>query len=422
MAEYVRRLASTFPSAFAQALRMRLAGWWLLLIIVVPTLSTINHISITVNRRAALLMAGFALLLLPETLRELRRWWRHPDARLLAAVLLFCVTAWHFHQGTSGLNGQAGLYAGAAVFSAALIAWLRARGASGLLWIFQLKLATVLIIAACFTVAIVWTQSMSLDLTYVYKNLPVYRNIRHFNYELMMATAIAFICYVTTPRRWQRNAALGALCIFGYLSMWSAGRAALLTTVIFLALLCWAIFSRAFARSLLWPVLALLVGCGAAFMVGHAELLLGRFSQVSNGYSISSGRTQIWGAIFLRIFESPAAALYGYGPDAFRLMQWGKGIASWLVQAHNAFMQWLIEFGLLGGALLGMLWVRQALHALGLYRDRDAGDLTRMSAAVLVALFCYSLLDGVLYHAVPLITIIFFVAWLVVRRDAAAHD
>jgi O-antigen ligase len=104
--------------------------------------------------------------------------------------------------------------------------------------------------------------------------------------------------------------------------------------------------------------------------------------------------------------------LFGFGPDAVRMVARAEiGYPPW-VQSHSAIVQALIEFGLIGLALQSVAFFVVARRSFFVLRSNIAPSDVRVSAALLVALGAYMLVDGILYHAIPLIMVMLLTAHL----------
>ncbi|MES2490131.1 MAG: O-antigen ligase family protein [Pseudomonadota bacterium] len=395
-------------------LRLQLAWWALPLVIAVPVLATTLMVSPEVNALTSWILLGFFLLLLPEACHLIQQWWKTRTVKLAALILLFCITAWHFDQGDLWLNAQARLYVSALLFGAALCAWFERTGDAGLRWAALLKIAVTCFAALSFITVIlgappeahIWSELIAIP--------PIYSNIRHFNFDLMIAIALLCLFWASAPRQWQRILLLPLFVLFGYLSVATAGRGALFALAVFGLTFA----AKKFVESLriyLPPILAFLFGGLLVFITGQGNYALGRVGQLTDADGISSGRTELWGKVLYRLLETPTALLFGYGPDAYRTLFNPR--SPQVFHPHNAFVQWLLEFGLLGGVIVGVFWVR--LNLLSLHRLRtDAGsDAHRIAAALLLAFFAYSLIDGMFYHAIPLTFIVIVGTYLMAKNQ-----
>ncbi|MES2490130.1 MAG: O-antigen ligase family protein [Pseudomonadota bacterium] len=395
-------------------LRLKLAWWAMPFVIAVPVLATIWMFSSSVNALTSWVLLGFSLLLLPETCHQIQQWWKTRAFKLAALTLLFCITAWHFYQGDLWLNAQARLYVSVLLFGAALCAWFERTGDAGLRWVALLKIA-VTCFAALSILSVIFSVSLK---TNIWSELagspPIYRNIRHFNSELMMATALLCLFWGGATRIWQHSVLLTIFALSGYLSVVSAARGALLALAVFgIALAIGKLVHT--IKTYLLPALAFLIGGALAFLTGQTSYVLGRAGQLNGAENVSSGRIEIWGNAFHILLETRMSLLFGYGPDSFRNLLSGQYHK--LIQPHNAFVQWLMDFGLLGGIVLGLFWIRLNLASLRRLRAADTLDTNRIMAALLLAIFVLSLVDGLMYTATALIIVVITGAYLIKSEE-----
>jgi O-antigen ligase len=91
------------------------------------------------------------------------------------------------------------------------------------------------------------------------------------------------------------------------------------------------------------------------------------------------------------------------------------------VQAHNSFVQVLLEFGLIGCCFLIALMLLVGRRVVRFLLNRSAVQEARVAAAILMVMFGYTLLDGILYHAIPLVFVMLLTAYLF-SFDRAPHS
>jgi O-antigen ligase len=104
--------------------------------------------------------------------------------------------------------------------------------------------------------------------------------------------------------------------------------------------------------------------------------------------------------------------LFGLGPDAVRMVVRAEIGFPPNVQAHSVIVQALIEFGLIGLGLVSAAIFVVARRAVAVLRSSIAPRDVRVAAALLVALGAYMFVDGILYHAIPLIMVMLLTAYL----------
>jgi O-antigen ligase len=196
---------------------------------------------------------------------------------------------------------------------------------------------------------------------------------------------------------------LTSCALFGVIATGSRG--ALLSWLVFVLLLV--CFSSARWRVLAFSVAALV---GSALLVGYLHFsgllaspnIFVRVQQLVTvpGAELGSGRVQIWRDALRVIARHP---LFGMGTEAYRI----TGCCDRRVaQPHNFVLQLLMQFGVVGSALLAALCWR-AVRALGGGRRAVAlmfASPENLALAAMVAAFlAFSCIDGLLYREVPLI-------------------
>jgi hypothetical protein len=96
-------------------------------------------------------------------------------------------------------------------------------------------------------------------------------------------------------------------------------------------------------------VFAVAVALILATLAGYGHLLYDRFvdqSTMTDGFHLSSGRTEIWSTLLAKMFENPVSLITGYGWDTYRVMREFRDAP------HNTYLGLYFELGLFG---LGMM-------------------------------------------------------------------
>lgn len=134
---------------------------------------------------------------------------------------------------------------------------------------------------------------------------------------------------------------------------------------------------------------------------------------------VTSGRLTLWSDAFEQFRADP---WFGIGPDAYRL---SECCGPTTVHAHNLLLQALMEFGIIGVLLLGVLIARAVgryggLRAL-LTGVRSTPENTALTA-MLVALLAYSMIDGAYYSVYTLMNAAVLAGlWAVGMADSPAR-
>lgn len=377
-------------------------------ILLLPLVATIVTGTSGVNLSAGMVLIAAALVLV---LRFEVRWPSVPSRRVaggLLALLGVFVAAWEWQVGEVWLNTQLLLYLGIAASLPALTSWFSKSGEDGALMLFELKLGAV-IGSSLLMLAAVWSlpddPGALQNLIY---NPPIYGHLRHFNDDQLPAIALAFYFASLAKERNARVAWFIVLAGMGFLMAWSGGRGVMLSVGVYLALV---------ATFRILPYRAIALGCGAlalgallVFLHPQTDLFLRLFFKWSGSLNnISSNRLAIWLASIDAWRENWLSIIFGFGPDAMRTtVRAFPGIH----QPHNAFIQMLIEFGLIGLCAFTAAVVLIARRVLATLRTHHASSEARVAAALLTAYGVYMLNDGIIYHAVPLTTVMLLTAYL----------
>lgn len=381
------------------------------LTLLVPLLATIVVGTFTVN-----LIAGVTLIAAAFTLGLplASRWLHNPARQAVGGMLVFLgilFAAWEWQVGDLWLNSQLILYCGIAVALPAFTAWFRESGTNGAQLILELKLGTVVGSSLIMLNAVRILPDDLGALRGLTLDPPVYGNVRHFNYDQLVAIAIAI--YFASQVRTGRSRLTWFLLLvgMGFLLAWSGGRGVLLCLGVYLALV-WAFQ--------VLPRRAIVTGCGAlalgtllVIITGQGDLFFRLFFKWSGSLNdISSNRLEIWLSSLGVWREHLLSVVFGFGPDAMRTTVRARIGFPPVVQAHDGFVQMLIEFGLVGLCVfVAAVWVI-ARRALNILMSCTVPTEARVAAALLMAYGAYMLIDGIIYHAIPLIMVMLLTAYL----------
>lgn len=400
-------------------IRYQLAEGALIALLTIPVIATMRLDAIATNTLVAALALPFVFLMLPELIAEVRKAARDPVWRLAAIIFAACMTSWLYFQGPFLTISRFWFYLAMLLMLPALAAWFRETGETGLRRLFYAKLAVTLLALALIGGAMALQggdRGMVLP-------MPVYRHIRHMNYDLTLVIALTLYFSNRLEARWARWTLIACLVIFGYFSAWSGGRGEVLALLVILGGL---MGSRRLGLGdrHWWVVLAALaVGALVVVAAGHDRLLTEQInrSAATTINAVSSGRLGMWMASLDRLPESPASLLFGFAPEAFIRLNlvdtiW-PGSRQYFTHPHNAFVQWLLEFGVLGTLLLLVLWGRLAVACLRALLTGSGFDLRSLVAATLLGLFVFAMTDGLFYHAIPLTMILVLSAYFVTSGE-----
>lgn len=220
--------------------------------------------------------------------------------------------------------------------------------------------------------------------------LPGFISVRHFGSWTGAIAAGLMLALLYGEEEKGRLTDLSYLLAAG-LTCWSGTRAAILAMVV-VALVALISLRR-------WPTRARMVqvtglsllalGLAVIFLPDHPDFLLYTPADTQSANAIAGGRLALWHDTFECWRQSP---LFG----------WGSGSTFWEVyigwahtQPHNAVLQFLISWGVVGAA--GGLWLLGraivAVHRTGMDDPR-----LRPLTGMLYSLLFMSLLEGMLYY------------------------
>jgi len=291
--------------------------------------------------------------------------------------------------------------------------------------------ASVPLTAYCVAIALVhlpfvlevmlWAREAQPPFFAVSKSVPNFANVRHFG-QMGFVAAVCGTGLSALLNRWGLSAVLlAAAALLGIVAMGSRGAA--LCWLVYVALLV--VFSSRRLRVLAHATLSLAFACGAVWYLQSARIVEtpNLFERVAEAPASEgngdSGRLRMWRDAVHEVVEHP---LLGQGPEAYEV----SGCCIRRVrQPHNFILQFLMEFGLIGCVLAAaVLWrVTKACGgpAILLSRTRASEGGVVLGAAI-VSFAAYGLMDGVLYHTVPLLHVALFLglyaATLSKHRDA----
>lgn len=250
--------------------------------------------------------------------------------------------------------------------------------------------------------------------------VPYHTHVRHLSYHGMIAACLASIVAATQPRLRIPALALSASAVGGL--VFFGARGALFSWIAF-AIFAVAV-SRGIRRRLSVQLLSTLLLASALSMsatnLGYTNPFHGSLSdRVSSVESAvhTTGRVKIWEKALGGLADSP---ILGQGADGYRVTEW---VTRGTIQPHNTIVQFLVEFGVLGFALIALLLyksfyspTRQLFNA---GRTTRASLTSRLILACLGGIGVYAMVDGLLYHAIPMLLIAIILALYSVTLNEA---
>lgn len=248
-------------------------------------------------------------------------------------------------------------------------------------------------------VLMAWHRNdMNLPQTYTW--LPYHGNIRHVAYHGMLAACCGF-ALGTAAGRFRLVGYLGALVALFGLAYFGA-RGALLAWMASAVVIAYLLAAK---RVMVTASLLLALSLGLASVANdywRKSPVAGTVtSRIQTGDVLDSGRIAIWRQSSVAIRENP---IFGYGPDGYRT---SECCTRQVVQPHNVLIQLLLESGLVGlAAAIWLVWksFRQSISDLMKDRALNRSCETQVClAGTICGFFVYSLIDGLFFHAVPLL-------------------
>jgi O-antigen ligase len=247
------------------------------------------------------------------------------------------------------------------------------------------------------------------------RSLPGFTHIRHFGYISLPAMALAAgaLLNARARNRWIFAALFAVNLAF---TIWMGSRAPLLAFGGGALLLLALIKPARNRRFVIHLVLAAFAGVVLSQLVPSPQTnvfnALARFERQSHGDAeeVSSGRTEIWKQTGEFVLAKPIS---GYGSQQFRELV--PAAVNTYRHPHNAILQFLFDWGLIGGGaallLLGILFGKAM---------RNARDIGAQSAPFLLAgtsMLCFAMLDGILFYNLTIMLTLLFLAGLVTAQS-----
>lgn len=221
--------------------------------------------------------------------------------------------------------------------------------------------------------------------------LPGFINVRHFGSWTGAITA-GFLAILLYSKHERFSSAHAFYFVSAAMTIWSGTRAAVLAIAVTSVILILTRAKMPSFRSL--GIIAMLTGAAmtAAWLslpYNDASFMLFNIGDMAGSDQMTGGRLELWAATFAKWLESP---VWG----------WGSGSQFWEVyvgwphtQPHNAILQFLISWGVVGAFAALWLLVR-AIHKVHVIAARNA--TLQPVLAILYALLLMSLLEGMLHY------------------------
>lgn len=256
---------------------------------------------------------------------------------------------------------------------------------------------------------------------------PFNTHIRHAGYQVAAGVGVLIAFFVGERRPPLDHAArLLALLILCTFLFWMGGRASLLSVIAVAMLLAGTLwFKGVGCKDLLifFPLsIALALPLSEWLAVFHWNGVLDLVARTTEAIAardlnqVGSGRVDVWRTTWESV---QAHLLFGLGPNGY----WFMPNRVYGVQPHSFLVQFLVEWGLVGGllflALLVYAFCRGVLtHIVRAGKEIDIAALS--AGAVIATLTLHGLVDGTYYHPQPSFYLaLCFAIWTLPRRSEA---
>ncbi|WP_189576803.1 O-antigen ligase family protein [Marinobacter zhanjiangensis] len=362
----------------------------LVFIVAFVPLLTIRHNSVQANNYVALAQVLFFLFLIRETLRTIGKVVLNSRHIILSCFLGLAILIIVFSLFKVGGYDRAIYYISGFLFFFSLVYFFRNFNELYLV-IAWLKIVSVLLVSMTFFIGLFWYREDFYS--FVISDPPVYGNIRHFNYELMMAFGALYLLVVSKNVGFYIFSIF--FLIFATFSVWTGGRAQLLSLLILMVLLVFSKCYREAAVGMLMLALAFVL----VFLSGETMILLGQLDRTFDSAAIdqmSSGRLTLWYQTWSVGLE---AGWLGHGADSFRSFDI---VSNSIVQPHNSILQFFFEYGFLGLVLSVCFFIWTSLICLRVIFLSSGVRFLKCLVSFLLSMYAYGLLTGIFYHAIPL--------------------
>lgn len=368
-----------------------------------------NSTAVWVNTQIALMQLLFAVLLLPEVKLRAAEMYRESQAFRLTLGIAFVASLGCALVNPSVLQeSRFWLYGVQLFFFIAAVVWFTAEGDRGVAMLACSKLLSVALVCAFF----LWAMYVNEASSWRDIKFPIYRNVRHFNYDLAAAVIYLVLLWsLVKPSFLVCSGFFIFAALLGFVCLFTEGRGQLLNTLLFFAAGFCCVTTGRTKNVFFLTVMGFLLGAVLlAWMYPDTLSWLLARSLAETPDRVSAGRITMWTLASEVWLGSPVPQLvFGLGPDSFRLLKLSPGY----VHPHNSVIQVGMEFGIVGMCLL----IYIAWHVLrGTFRTLQVPNewLPKLVATALLSMGCYSLLDGIIYHGGPFLVCVLMGAYLFV--------
>lgn len=234
--------------------------------------------------------------------------------------------------------------------------------------------------------------------------LPSATNVRQIGYyaAIMSVAPLAMILFAERQKIWVHAICFATLLAF---VAWSGSRAALLGVAVGSLFALTAIRQKPRWKRMLLALGVALSGLGVSLPIPTPapEFGLFRMVEATNAPDMSSGRLHIWSKTITEIESAP---LLGHGAGTFR-ENMGQKYDLGVNQPHQFILQYIYDWGLVGGSAALMLLGMLCLKAMSLARENS--DLTGyLALAGLFSAAMIAMIDGAFYSPLSIAIALIF--------------
>lgn len=234
-------------------------------------------------------------------------------------------------------------------------------------------------------------------------------NIRHVGYYAAAGAAVSLALAASseTIRRWAFPTLAAAACLA--LAFWSGTRGALAAVAAAVAIGSALLPVMRTPRAAAAVVAAFAIGAAFALFLpaGDSHFGVSRITSslaTGDAEALSSGRLALWIDTARHVADRP---WFGHGDGQFRALVAAGG--DQFNHPHNALLQFLLQWGLVGSACIAALAAMMIRRAL-VQRRCDARAAPAFM--LLFAMLAYAMVDGTLYYPYPIMMVALAFAFL----------
>src|SRR5690606_36180472 len=152
--------------------------------------------------------------------------------------------------------------------------------------------------------------------TMVKSDPPIYRHLRHLNYDLGLIIPLTFYFFCVRKKRTDIPYYV-LFVLLGYFTVWSGGRGQWLSLVVFCLLVAASRPSTSRLKQLSVPAACFILGATLVFVLGETQVVSNTVSRTLGSQSIdmlSEGRVNIWVYLVQQLIEHDRL-WFGMGPE-----------------------------------------------------------------------------------------------------------